>query len=148
MESGAKEERDRDTYLRWQRIAIEQLGYVINLFLTLCTAVLGFAVKAIMQPALPLPACSRHLFEMAMLPLVGSIACSLIANVTRAADFRYTHRAAYARWKSKPEHDALQDKSDRFGKWTWRLFYAQTGLFGLGILTLCLSVWIGYSHNI
>src|ERR1035437_4500895 len=35
----------KEAYLRWQKTAIEQLGYVINLFLTLAVGSLGFAVK-------------------------------------------------------------------------------------------------------
>jgi hypothetical protein len=129
-------------------IALEQLGYVINLFLTFSGAVLAFAVKTMMQSATPLPACAHHLFMGSLLSLIVSIACALVANMTRAADFRFTRKAALARWKSKPDHDALQDKADTFGNWTWRLFKCQTCLFGLGAAALCLSLWIGYSHKI
>lgn len=143
-----QEERDRDSYLRWQKIAIEQLGYVINLFLTLSGAVLAFAVKTMMESRAPLPACAHCMFHTSLLVLGVSIFASLVANITRAADFRYTRRAAHARWRSKPEHDDLRDKADNFGKWTWRLFYCQTVAFGLGVALLCLSIWIGYSHQI
>jgi hypothetical protein len=148
MEDGSKQERDRDSYLRWQKIAIEQLGYVINLFLTLSGAVLAFAVKTMMASSTPLPPCAHCLFGAALLVLAISIWFSLAANITRALDFRYTRRAAHARWKEKPEHDALQDKADMFGKWTWCLFYWQTGAFARGVASLFLSIWIGYSHKI
>src|SRR6267142_2523482 len=59
MENGSKEERDRDSYLRWQKIAVVQLGYAINLFLTLSGAVLAFAVKAMMESGAPLPPCAH-----------------------------------------------------------------------------------------
>jgi len=36
---------DRQSYLRWQEIAITQLGYSINLMMTLSGAVLAFVVK-------------------------------------------------------------------------------------------------------
>jgi len=148
MENGSKEERDRDSYLRWQKIALEQLGYVINLFLTLSGAVLAFAVKIMMDSKAPLPACVHYMFHASLLVLGISIGSSLAANTTRAMDFRYTRRAAYARWKKEPDHATLQETADNCGKWTWWLFYCQTGAFGLGVLLLCVSIWIGYSHQI
>ena len=149
MENVSAEERDRDSYLRWQKIALEQLGYVINLFFTLSGAVLAFAVKTMMESKAPLPACAHCMFHASLLVLGISIWSSLAANITRAIDFRYTRRASHARWKNKPEeHDACQDKACTFGKWTWWLFYCQTAAFGLGATSLCLSIWIGYSHKI
>ena len=146
MEDGSSGDRNLDSYLRWQKLAIVQLGYVVNLFLTLSGAVLAFAVKTMMESKAPLPTGAHCMFHTSLLVLVFSIGASLAANVTRALDFRYTRRAAYARWKDKPEHDCLQDKANTFGRWTWRLFFWQTGFFGVGVALLCLSIWIGYSH--
>lgn len=66
-ERRSKEERDRDSYLRWQKIAVEQLGYAINLYLTLSGAVLAFAVKTMMDSTVPLPACAHWMFHASLL---------------------------------------------------------------------------------
>ena len=151
MENGSeegREERDRDSYLRWQKIALVQLGYVINLILTLSGAVLAFAVKAMMESKAPLPTCAHFMFHASILILGISVWSSLVANVTRALDFRYTRKAAYARWKNRPEHNSHHDKANSFGELTWWLFYCQTGAFGIGAALLFLSIWIGYGHMI
>jgi len=41
MADDEEKERDRESYLRWQALAITQLGYTINLFLTLAGATLS-----------------------------------------------------------------------------------------------------------
>jgi hypothetical protein len=149
METEVKEEdHDLDSYLRWQKTALEQLGYVINLFFTVAGAVLAFAVKTMMESPAPLPASAHCLFHASLLFLGTSIVSSLIANTTRAMDFRYTRRAAYSRWKKRPDHDALRDKAHSCGEWTWRLFYCQTFTLGMGALFLCVSIWSGYGHKI
>jgi hypothetical protein len=87
--------------------------------------------------------------HLSIIVLVVSIGLALAANTTRALDFRYTRRAAYARWKKKEsDHDTFQDKAEKCGKWTWRLFYCQTVTLFVGALLLCLSIWIGYGHRI
>ena len=49
MSAESAEQSDRDTdresYLRWQEIAITQLGYTINLMMTLSGGALTFVVK-------------------------------------------------------------------------------------------------------
>ena len=66
----AATDRYRESYLRWQGMAITQLGYSINLFLTLAGATLAFAAKTMMESKAVLPSPPRSLFH-ASLPALG-----------------------------------------------------------------------------
>jgi hypothetical protein len=144
------EERARDSYLRWQKLSVEQLGYVINLFLTFAIAELGFAVKTMMESKSVLPGPARSMFWISIICVLLAIGFALGANLTRAWDFRYTRRAARVRWRPKAgeDHEKVQKQAACYGKWTWWLFRWQTITFGLGTLFLCLSIWIGYGSRI
>ena len=45
----------QERYSRWQKIAIDQLSYTLNLLLTLAVAELGFAVKVAIDATRPFP---------------------------------------------------------------------------------------------
>ncbi len=146
-ESG-EEERDRDSYLRWQKISLEQLGYTINLIFTLSGVILGFVIKTMMESKVPLPGCAHCMF-LASIPFLGiSILLSLSANVTRTLDFRYTRQAAYARWKKTVDHGTCHDDAETLGKLTWWLFFGQIGTFAIGATLLTLSIWVGLGSRI
>jgi hypothetical protein len=137
-------DKDRESYIRWQEIALVQLGYTINLLLTFAGVTVSFALKILIEPHTSFLCPARSLFYAAMLPLSLSVAVALCANVTRASDFRYTRRAARARMKDGKDHDEFHDKAECFGKWTWWLFYTQVGTFFIGALLLGLSLLLAY----
>jgi len=91
--SDATSDRREERYIRWQKLAIEQLGIVINLFLTFAGAILAFAVKTMMESNEVLPAPASEEFHCSLIALGLSIGFALLGNVTRAFDFRYTRKA-------------------------------------------------------
>ena len=144
----ADQEKDRESYVRWQELAITQLGYTINLFLTLSGAALGFALKILMQSQTPFSGPAHCLFHVA-LPLLGlSIIAAIAANWTRVQDFRFTRRAARERMVGGNNHEHYAKKADCYGDWTWGLFYFQTVSFGLGVVVFALSIWFEYANRL
>ncbi len=141
-------EKDRESYLRWQQIAITQLGYTINLFLTFSGTTLGFALKILMDSQTPFSGPAHCLFHFSLPLLLLSIASALLANVTRALDFRYTRRAAKERMKDGKDHDDFHHKADCYGSWTWGLFYIQTASFAVGVVLFATSIWFAYANRI
>jgi hypothetical protein len=144
----AENEKDRESYMRWQEIALTQLGYTINLFLTLAGVAISFALKILMESRTPFPALAHWFFYVALLLLGLSIAAALCANVTRALDFRYTRRAARERMKQGKDHDKYHNKAECLGEWTWWLFLAQTGAVLLGVVFLTFSLCFVYGNRI
>jgi hypothetical protein len=140
-ESVTDEDRnaDRESYVRWQEIALTQLGYTINLMMTLAGGVLAFVVKEKLDGVVRALGFGWHL---ALLCLGASVVLAIAANVTRVFDFRYTRRAAKARMNDGKDHQEVQIKADRLGVWTWDLFTGQAATFALGIISLAWA-WRG-----
>lgn len=141
-------ENDRESYLRWQELAITQLGYTINLFLTLGGAAISLALKILMESKSPFPHLARCFFYGGLFLLLFSVAAACLANVTRAFDFRYTRRAARERMKNGTDNNKFHEKAERYGKWTWGVFYAQAAAFGIGPVLLALSILMAYGDHL
>ena len=138
--------QEHEAYIRWQQYAITQLGYAINFLFTVAAAIVGFASKEIIEQRKLLSHDWWAVFDFkACFPFLAfSIIVALAANVTRAFDFRYTRHAAMDRLKGRPgEAELCEKKSERFGKWTWRLFIVQIVCFIVGTVFLSLSIWSG-----
>jgi hypothetical protein len=137
------------SFVRWQGIAIRQLGYVTNLILTFATVSLGFTLTLLKDPR------TGRVWLLAVVALLGSIAVGIWCALNRMHDFRET--AQIARKREKMEHDwhermerdrkATQDEIEahlkdwrtlnrKRGAFTRALFYWQIGTFGAGILFL------------
>lgn len=143
------EERDRESYLRWQKIAIEQLSAVINLFLTFAIAELAFGLKTMMDAKAPFPDAASALFRWAIILTVACIGVGLIANITRTLDFRYTRKAVHARWKKQlVAQDKYHKLEKLMGTCTWWIFLFQTITFAVATTLLARSLWIAYALKI
>lgn len=144
----------KESFVRWQGISIQQLGYSINLILTFATAALGFAFSLLKDPCFQTFSCSKLLFTPSLFLIGVSIVLGLLCTVNRLCDFRKTTRIARCReqWcrdgKSETEIDSLLEErrkeTKRLGKCTWNLFYTQVVTFGLGMLMLVVSLMIVY----
>lgn len=142
-------DQDQESFLRWQDIAIKQLGYTINLMLTLAGAALGFGVKTMMESTTVLPCPARLFFRISLGLLAVSIVSAVGANFTRCHDYRYTRRAARARVKENEQiHDSSAETAEKYGQWTWGFFSLQSIAFASGVLLLALAIWLGFWHKI
>jgi hypothetical protein len=136
----------RESAAFWQKLALEQLGYVLNLFLTFAVGSIGFAVKIMIEAKEPFLPDARWRFMWA-LPILGlSVLLGLSANITRTLDFRYTRRAARDN-ETRTDHQAWK-VAGVLGKVTWWLFFTQALAFGVGAFLLCYSVLLNYSRKI
>jgi hypothetical protein len=134
----------RESYLRWQKIAITQLGYTINLMMTLAVGILALFIKEKLDGQFEAFGWELR-FGLGYLLL--SVLIAITANVTRAIDFRYTRRAARKRMETGQDDQALRNKAECFGAWTWCLFYFQAATLALGIMLLasCLRAFVANS---
>jgi hypothetical protein len=145
-----------EAFVRWQEITRTQLGYTINLILTLTTAALGFAIGLVFggrTPPAPLDNCALF---YSLVTLLLAAALGLAANYSRMWDFRWTTRAARGREMQarlelkeelKPKQQARARDRERYsncaetlGKVTWWLLLCQLLTFLAGIVLLAGSV--------
>jgi hypothetical protein len=80
------DEKTTERYVRWQDYRIQQLTFVINLFLTFATASLGLAIKLRLEK---LHQDSYTLNAVIILWALSALAGS-VATVSRFIDFRHT----------------------------------------------------------
>jgi|HubBroStandDraft_4_1064222.scaffolds.fasta_scaffold14353_4 hypothetical protein len=131
---------DNDSFVRWQKIAIDHFGYCTNLILVLAVAALGYTLTFAKDPDFvgAKPRC--YLGVLLLVGLFGlcvSIICGLCCMVNRLLDFRGTAQRA----KNSP--DALsKEVLDRKGDLTWSLFYGQTGAFLVAVLLIAVVVGV------
>jgi hypothetical protein len=146
------------SFIRWQGIAITQMGYAVNFILTLATAAVGF-LAALVKDRDFTPACWGKCFVvLAGACLLVSIGLGILCIINRLVDFRKTKDIAKDREDLSSAHseraqiqrrlDKRRDETDKFGKRTWVIFWWQIGTFGGGILLLVFAVTMTYSDKL
>lgn len=146
------------SFVRWQAIALNQLGYSVGLILTYAAASLGFGLSLIKDDRYQ-PGCWAKAFMLfALFSLAVSIGLGLWCVVNRLRDFRITR--SIARDRENCEREPLSDieidrrlhdrrsESKRLGKWTWRIFAWQLGTFAFGSLCLTIAFIIAFHTKI
>ena len=144
--------------VRWQSIAITQLGYSLNLILTFAAASLGFALTLVKENDVTSSCWARSLLVMSGVSLLISIALGIWCVITRLIDFRKT--ALNARDREKMEKtpslaneiegrlQARRVEVKKLDERTWILFYCQVGAFCAGILALVGTFIVAYRARI
>jgi len=133
-----------ESFVRWQATTLAQLGYAINLILSLATASLGFALTLAKDRDYASGCAARCLWLLSVLFLLASVAAGMWCVVNRLHDFRETKDIARDRelWEGEKiegaEIDKLlhrrREKLKRLGEATWATFRWQVGTFGAGII--------------
>jgi hypothetical protein len=118
-----------ENFTRWQQRTIEQLGFNINLILTLAVAALGYTLTTYEKQPATCPL--QHVFVLASTLLLLAVAFGVLASVTRLYDFRYTARTN--REKNDLERHRLRTITDSLGNCTWFFFWAEILIFSLGV---------------
>ena len=146
------------SYIRWQAIAIEQLGYAVGLVLTFAGASLGFGLALVKDQSYT-PTCWSKTFVIAGLSsLLLSLGLGDWCVINRLRDFRETRGIARDRGELEeqkiPESEInarlapRRSETDKLGKRSWRLFWWQIGTFASGVISLTVAFGIAYKAKL
>lgn len=123
-----------ESFIRWQRTTIEQLGYAVNTLLVMAVATIGFCLDQLLGNKICY-CCSYYMILVGLVVLVICVFDLLLLTLNRLIDFRNT--AKIARLRSEDSNDELEDLRNytkALGDNTWRLLYVGIGLFALGYI--------------
>ena len=134
---------ETDRFQRWQKIAIDQLTYALNLFLVLTVATLGYWFSLLRDEGFMPAATGKCFMLLSFLALAGSVICGLVCVVCRTWDIKGTARRARGGCDA-PTRDELRG----LGHWTWGLFYAHLVGFALGVGLLVVALFLTYGGRI
>jgi len=139
------------SFIRWQGVTITQMGFVMNLVLTLSVGSLGFGLSLVKDQVIA--GWWGRCLPSGCLCLLLSIALGIWGAVNRLVDFRITTRIARVRQKmesrgrSQTPLSRARKKSARLGKRTWSLLCWQLSTFFIGILLISASFLFGYPEK-
>lgn len=146
------------SFIRWQSTAITQMGYAVNLILTLATASLGFTLQSVKDHSFTSGCWDKCCVVLAGLCLLVSVGLGIWCVINRLIDFRKTKDIARVRetlGSADPDRTDIQKRLDerreetkRLGRRTWVIFWWQVGTFGAGVLLLVIAVAIAYSAQL
>ena len=147
------------SFVRWQAIAIEQLGYAVGLILSFTGASLGFGLSLLRDPCYA-PGCWGKAFMLACFAsFLLSLAFGSFCVINRLRDFRKTRsiardRETWEREKNVPnaEIDARlvirREETRRLGERSWWLFWWQIGAFSFGVFALVVAFGVIYHSRL
>src|SRR5437868_2221446 len=92
---------------RWQRIAMDQLGYVLNLFLTFTVAALAYWFTVVKDPRFAPSTLEKCLMIASFIGLAVAAVLGVLCVVNRLRDFRGTAQRA-SRKPDAPTEDRLR----------------------------------------
>jgi hypothetical protein len=147
-----------ESFVRWQAATISQVGYAINLILSLATASLGFSLVLIKDRDFGPSLWGRLLRDLAVAFLMLSVCSGVACVINRLRDFRKTASIARDRgnWQreglAREEIDLkLQERradAERLGARTWNLLHVQIVTFGLGSIMLVVAFALVHSAKL
>jgi len=132
---------DTEKFTHWQQRTIEQLGFSINLILTLALGALGYLLAK--YDKTNTARLSKYTFVITSILLLLALLFGIVASITRLYDFRFTARII--RQQSEVERDRLRAITDRLGSCTWFFFWAETVAFALGV---CATAILALSEKL
>ena len=126
-----------ESFQRWQKITIDQLGYALNLILTFTVAALGYWFVLLRDTGFVPTSTAKCMMLLALIALGLSAISGLFCIVNRLWDFRGTAQRARGESSTNVPGKAYLDQ---LGKITWYLFYSQVVTFALGIVFLAVAI--------
>ena len=143
-------EPKKEPFIRWQGRSLEYLSYVINLFLGLSIAAIGFEMNLLQNKEFILVGWQKCVFNLSLLSLILACAAGVACVLNRVSDFKET--TAIARKKSKEEYDSeldeLREVVGVIGSKTRMLFNFQVWAFSIGVLFLVIEMVSQYSSKL
>lgn len=134
---------ENDKCQRWRKIAIDQLGYALNLTLTFAIATLGYCFVLLKEKDFLLVSSAKCAMILSLSALALSAICGFICVLNRLLDFRGTARRACNHPRA-PTKDELRDLDNL----TWALFYVQLGAFAIGVGALAFTLLQTYGRKL
>jgi len=138
---------DNQSYLRWQKIRITQLGYTNNLIIALAIGLLAFIVSYIQTEGLELSYLQKYFFWSGTGLSISSIGLGIYVVVNRLEDFRLTAQIARNREKNKRDTiDSDRIKTAKLGKRTKITFILQIATFLIAFLLLLIMIILEFNE--
>jgi hypothetical protein len=126
---------ENDRCQRWRKIAIDQLGYLVNLTLAFAIGALGYCFVLLKDQDFTPTDSAKGAMMLSISALVLSAIFGFICAVVRLLDFRGTARRACDH-PNNPTKEEMRDLDN----WTWVLFYVQLAAFATGVGVLAFSL--------
>jgi hypothetical protein len=134
---------DKERFVRWQRLAIDQLSFTLNFILTLTIAALGYIFALLKEKEFIPSPCARYALILSLLSLAIAAVCGMWCTINRLRDVQGTAR------KLRKAVGAPSSRELRvMGKRTWKLFYTQLVTFSLGIAFLGTALLLTYGGKL
>ncbi len=135
------ENKNRESFIRWQGRQIDQLGFVNNLFIVLATGVLAFQTNLIFQYSQALNLrYDKLFFILSIFSSLFSLVSGCYVAITRLMDFSTTKNIAKSRWRRENAKDrfTMRCKSKEYHDKTWRYLKCQIFSLLVGIVFLVI----------
>ncbi len=136
-------EEANQRFVRWQKTAIDQLSYALNLILTFTVATLGYWFVLLRDKEFILGSSAKCAMLLSLWSLSFSAILALACIVIRLWNFRGTARRAHNHPEAPPK-----ETLDGLGRITWWLFYFQLSTFGLGVAALAMALLLTYGGKL
>ena len=134
---------ENERFVRWQKIAIDQLGYAINLIFVLTIAALGYWFGLLKDDKFLPESSAKCALILSLWALALSGLCGLACVFIRLINFRGTARRAHNHAEA-PTQDELRG----LGHITWWLFYGQLATFAVGVTALATALLLTYGGRV
>jgi hypothetical protein len=135
---------NKERFIRWQRLALDQLGFTLNFVLTLTIAALGYIFALLKDKEFLLPShFAKCSLILSLLSLAIAAICGMWCTINRLRDVQGTAR------KIRRAPDAPSSRELRvMGKRTWKLFYTQLWAFSVGIAFLVAALLLTFGGKL
>jgi len=133
---------NRDSFIRWQKITIDQLSFINNLIIGLSSGLLVFEADFVFNNKIYNITLAWLTF-ISILLFFFSLVFGIIIAFNRLSSFRYTARIARKRQTNDRENiENLRDWTDEIDARTWCLFWWDIGIFIFGFSIFMLTMII------
>ncbi|MEK7144586.1 MAG: hypothetical protein AAB794_01870 [Patescibacteria group bacterium] len=144
------EDKDNNSFVRWQQLSISEMGKMISLFLGIAFATIGFVVSQLISADFIFRNYwDKFLFSFGSVVLLAHIVVSLILTLNRLKDFKQTAKIARAIQKEESIStiDNLRDELEVVGGNTWCLFRSSLWLFGIAESLIIIGFIVQISNK-
>ena len=134
---------DKERFVRWQRLAIDQLGFTLNFILTLTIAALGYIFALLKDKEFIPTRYARYSLILSLVSLAIAAICGMACTINRLRDVQGTAR------RLRKSVGAPSSRELRImGKRTWKMFYTQLVTFSSGITFLAIALLLTYGGKL